>query len=40
MVPVVMVARPAKPEGPAVTGVEAALDWLAAHGLVPTLRGV
>lgn len=38
--PVVMVARPASPEGPAVTSVEATLDWLAAHGLTPTLRGV
>lgn len=38
--PVVMVARPARPEGPAVAETQAALDWLVAHGLVPTLRGV
>jgi precorrin-6A/cobalt-precorrin-6A reductase len=30
--PVVMVARPAKPEGPAVESVEAALAWIEAHG--------
>jgi precorrin-6A/cobalt-precorrin-6A reductase len=33
--PVVMVARPTKPEGPAVESVEAALAWIEAHGPPP-----
>lgn len=38
--PVVMVQRPAKPGVPAVETPAEALDWLRAHGILPTLRGV
>lgn len=39
-VPVVMVARPAKPEVPSLESVEEALVWIEAHRTTPTLRGV
>lgn len=38
--PVVMVARPAKPDVPAIETVEAAMGWLMDHGILPTERGV
>lgn len=38
--PVVMVSRPAKPAVPAVATVDEAVTWLAAHGCLPTPRGV
>ncbi|MGL4289233.1 MAG: cobalt-precorrin-6A reductase [Phreatobacter sp.] len=37
---VVMVARPAKPDVSEVADIDQALAWLAAHGLIPTERGV
>jgi precorrin-6A/cobalt-precorrin-6A reductase len=38
--PVVMVARPDKPDGPVAETVDAALGWLEDHGILPTERGV
>jgi precorrin-6A/cobalt-precorrin-6A reductase len=38
--PVVMVARPAKPDVPLVETVDAAIGWLNDHGILPTERGV
>ncbi|MBY0362616.1 MAG: cobalt-precorrin-6A reductase [Phreatobacter sp.] len=38
--PLVMVSRPARPAMPTVATVEEAMDWLGAHGCLPTRRGV
>lgn len=38
--PVIMIARPAKPLGELVTGVEAAIEWLAHDEAPRSLRGV
>ncbi len=38
--PVVMVARPDKPDVPVAETVDAALGWLEDHGILPTERGV
>jgi precorrin-6A/cobalt-precorrin-6A reductase len=39
-IPVVMVARPAKPDVPVAGTVEAAVAWLEDQGVLPTERGV